>query len=97
MKKGICFLLAGAMILSQTACSGGKTSQPDTQPDSTSETETITTNDNSLNTNDEEPEETPEQQRISKISILSWHPATILPQNGMIITISGMTEQRIIW
>ena len=57
MKKGICFLLAGAMILSQTACSGGETSQPDTQPDSTSETETITTNDNSLNTNDEEPEE----------------------------------------
>lgn len=62
MKKGICFLLAGAMILSQTACSGGETSQPDTQPDSTSETETITTNDNSLNTNDEESEETPEDQ-----------------------------------
>ena len=71
MKKGICFLLAGAMILSQTACSGGETSQPDTQPDSTSETETITTNDNSLNTNDEEPEET------LSITLRS----TILPSN----------------
>ena len=71
MKKGICFLLASAMILSQTACSGGETSQPDTQPDSTSETETITTNDNSLNTNDEEPEET------LSITLRS----TILPSN----------------
>lgn len=76
MKKGICFLLAGAMILSQTACSGGETSQPDTQPDSTSETETITTNDNSLNTNDEEPEET------LSITLRS----TILPSNLWIST-----------
>ena len=44
MKKRICFLLAGVMILSLTACSG-----------------------------DEEPEETPEQQRISRISILSHY------------------------